>query len=143
MDSSMTGHSWSGGCLCGGVRYRVNGRLRDLIACYCRQCQRTSGNFVAATRAGHDAFEIVEDGTLAWYRSSPQADRGFCTRCGGNLFWRQVGAERTSIMAGTLDDATGLVVAQHIYVADKASFQVILGDAPAYPQDGPDLDQKA
>jgi hypothetical protein len=133
----------TGGCLCGGVRYRVSGRLRDVVACYCKQCQRTSGNFVAATRATHADLEIVEAGTLSWYRSSPQADRGFCMRCGGNLFWRQVGAQRTSIMAGTLDDTTGLAVAQHIFVADKACFHEILDDAPAFLQDGPDLGQGA
>jgi hypothetical protein len=133
----------TGGCLCGGVRYRVTGRLRDVVTCYCKQCQRTSGNFVAATRAANADLAITESGTLAWYRSSEEAERGFCTRCGGNLFWRGVGLQRTSIMAGTLDDTSGLDVAQHIYVADKAAFQHILDDAPAWPQDGPDIGQGA
>lgn len=135
----MTKAERTGGCLCGGVRYTVSGALRDVVACYCKQCQRTSGNVVAATRASDDGFAITRSDTLAWYRSSEEAERGFCTRCGGNLFWRRVGAARTSIMAGTLDDTAGLVVAQHIYVADKAGFQVVPADAPAYAQDGPDL----
>ncbi|MFO1150896.1 MAG: GFA family protein [Alsobacter sp.] len=135
--------SRTGGCLCGGVGYRVTGRLRDVVACYCKQCQRTSGNYVAASRAANADLEIAEAGTLAWYRSSEEAERGFCTRCGGNLFWRVVGGPRTSIMAGTLDDTTGLAVAQHIYVADRAGFQHVLDAAPAWPQDGPDIGQDA
>ena len=39
----------TGGCLCGGVRYAVTGPLRDIIACHCEQCRRSSGHFVAAT----------------------------------------------------------------------------------------------
>ena len=131
----------TGGCLCGGVRYTVSGRLRDVVACYCKQCQRTSGNVVAATRASDEDIVMDRAEALAWYRSSASAERGFCSRCGSNLFWRQDGAGRTSIWAGTLDDTTGLVVAQHIYVADKADFQQILDGAPAFPQDGPDLAQ--
>jgi hypothetical protein len=94
-----------GGCLCGGVRYEVHGPLRGVIACHCSQCRRTSGHFVAASEARTADLALLESATLRWYRSSVAAERGFCSRCGGNLFWRPTGAELgvTSIMAGTLD----------------------------------------
>ena len=38
-----------GGCLCGAVRYRVHGELRDVTYCHCKQCQRQSGLYFAAT----------------------------------------------------------------------------------------------
>jgi len=113
-----------GGCLCGGVRYEIHGPLRDVIACHCSQCRRTSGHFVAATQARTADLVLCEAATLRWYRSSSEAERGFCSRCGGNLFWRPAGAEPgvTSIMAGTLDTPTGLKIMQHIYVADKSDY---------------------
>lgn len=122
----------SGGCLCGGVRYTVRGPLRDVIACHCSQCRRTSGHFVAATGAESDRIAFEKDETLAWFASSTQAERGFCRRCGGNLFWRPRGGVRgwTSIMAGTLDPPTQLKLKQHIFVADKSDYYEITDGVP-------------
>lgn len=80
-----------GGCLCGGVRYRVGGALRDAIACHCTQCRRTSGHHAAMTSAASEDLTLISSRTLEWYRSSPAAERGFCRVCGSNLFWRPEG----------------------------------------------------
>lgn len=127
----------TGGCLCGGVRYAIDGTLRPVSACHCAQCRRWSGNFVAATQARSADLSLTAADTLAWYRSSEDAERGFCARCGGNLFWRRVGGTQISIMAGTLDPPTGLRTTQHIFVADKSDYYEIEDDAPqhaAWPQ---------
>jgi hypothetical protein len=124
-----------GGCLCGGVRYQVHGPLRGVIACHCSQCRKTSGHFVAATQAQAADLQLTEQATLRWYRSSPAAERGFCSRCGGNLFWRPQtpGAPLISIMAGTLDPPTGLQLVQHIFTADKSDYYEINDDVPKQP----------
>lgn len=125
-----------GSCLCGGVRYEVRGPLRDVIACHCSQCRKTSGHFVAASQALDADLVLLGSATLEWYRSSPEAERGFCSRCGGNLFWRPTGRAPgvTSIMAGTLDAPTGLRVIQHIFVADKSDYYEI--GPPPHPEAG-------
>ena len=105
----------TGGCLCGGVRYRLTGPLRPVIACHCVQCRKTSGHHAAMTSVPNDCFVIEAEETLVWYRSSETARRGFCKRCGGNLFWEPVGEDRVSITAGTLDGATGLAIERHIF----------------------------
>lgn len=115
----MTIQTFTGSCLCGGVRYRVKGPLRALIACHCAQCQKTSGNYVVATSAPDEAIELETSETLRWFQSSTEARRGFCARCGGNLFWKPAGEARTSILAGTLDQQTGLRIEKHIFVAAK------------------------
>ena len=101
------------------MRYEVRGPLRDVIACHCSQCRKTSGHFVAASQASSADIVLIESSTLKWYRSSPEAQRGFCTQCGGNLFWRPDGCDPpvTSIMAGTLDAPTGLKTIKHIFAA--------------------------
>jgi hypothetical protein len=126
----------TGGCLCGGVRYAVKGPLRDVVACHCSQCRRTSGHHVAATGARTADVALLESATLTWYASSERAERGFCNRCGGNLFWRPTGKGRewTSIMAGTLDAPTHLKTIQHIFVADKSDYYVIADGAPQVAQ---------
>ena len=50
----------TGGCACGGVRYEVHGKLRDVITCHCVQCRRTSGHFVAATACRRSTFKLVQ-----------------------------------------------------------------------------------
>jgi hypothetical protein len=127
-----------GGCLCGGVRYEIDGPLRDIVACHCSQCRKTSGHFMAATSAPRAALRLTASETLRWYRSSDTAERGFCARCGGNLFWRRLPphVETISIAAGTLDGpVTGLKIIEHIYVADKLDYYALDDGAPQRPAD--------
>lgn len=120
----------TGSCLCGGVAYEIEGEMREIVGCHCEQCRKTSGHHVAATRVDAAALTMVRDATLTWYRSSGAAERGFCARCGGNLFWRRIESGKISIMAGTLDDTSGLPLGRHIFVKDKADY-VILPDGEA------------
>ena len=129
----MSTNHHTGGCLCGGVRYEVDGPLRDVIACHCSQCRRTSGHFVAATRTASDRLKLLTEETLTWFRSSAGAERGFCRRCGGNLFWRPIGGTTTSIFAGTLDTPAHLRIARHIFVADKSDYYAITDGVAQFP----------
>lgn len=120
-----------GSCLCGGVTYALTGHIRNSVACHCRQCRKTSGHYVSATQVGPEQLEITNDQTLTWYQSSPEAQRGFCNRCGSSLFWRHTednGA--VSIMSGTLDGATGITTEKHIFVADKGDYYEIADNVP-------------
>ena len=112
----------TGGCLCGEVRYRIDGALRGVIACHCSQCRRTSGHYAAMTSAPSGNVTLTSSAALRWYRSSDTAERGFCGVCGGNLFWKQTGSGDIYITAGTLDKPTGLKIAEHIFVASKSDY---------------------
>ena len=126
----------AGGCLCGGVRYELHAPLRDAVACHCSQCRRSSGNFVTATVVPNDALVLTAEATLAWFRSSEGAERGFCARCGGNLFWRHVtpGADHVAVMAGSIDPPTGLRLVRHIFVASKSDYYDITDGAPQHAE---------
>lgn len=124
----------SGGCLCGGVKYRIRGALRGVIACHCTQCRKTSGHHVAMTSAPSANLSLVSSRTLSWYKSSDIAERGFCRVCGGNLFWRQFGQDTISIAAGTLDTPTSLTLTEHLFVADKSDYYQINDDLPQKAQ---------
>lgn len=126
----------TGGCLCGRVTYEVTGPMRPVIACHCVQCRKTSGHHVAATSAARADVDIV--GEVRWYRSSETAMRGFCPTCGSNLFWDGPG-ENLSIFAGTLDGATGLQIAGHIFCAHKGDYYNIPDDVPSAAEDDPNI----
>jgi hypothetical protein len=124
----------TGRCLCGGVQYAVTGPLRAIVACHCSQCRQTSGHYVAATSVRSSDLELTAASTLTWYRSSDSAERGFCRRCGGNLFWRPTDGRSTSIMAGTLDPPTGLAVDKHIFVSGKSDYYALNDGVPQHAE---------
>ena len=130
----MVNPTHTGGCLCGGVRYEIRGALRNVIACHCAQCRRTSGHFAAMTSAPSSDIKMTASRHLVWYKSSDSAERGFCGDCGSNLFWRQFGHETTSITAGTLDAPTHLIIEEHIFVADKSDYYEIEDGVPRKDQ---------
>lgn len=115
----------TGGCHCEGVRYRIVGDIREVVNCFCQQCQKTTGHHFAATRADLDQFELVKEDTLAWYEASSQARRGFCTVCGSSLFWQRHGTDTISITAGTIDHPTGLVTTSNIFIEDMSDYHTL------------------
>ena len=121
----------TGRCLCGAVRYEVNGPLRDVLICHCVECRRWHGHISASTAANRDDLVLTQDRGLRWFRS-PASDagarRGFCVECGSSLFWDAPGRETISIAAGTLDDATGLRPAAHWYVSQAADYYELPDD---------------
>lgn len=122
----------NGSCLCGAVTYEVTGPLRSVVACHCIQCRKSSGHHVAATQAPRDNVTI-HGIRLKWYRSSDNAERGFCSACGSNLFWRALDAPTISIMAGSIDGPTGLKLESQLYTEFAGDYY----DVP----DVPEIDQ--
>ena len=123
----------SGGCLCGGVRYEVDGKLRSIITCHCEQCRRSSGHFVAATACHRAHFKLVRQDSLAWYSAVPGYRRGFCKVCGSSLFFEEIGGQRVSIAAGSLDAPQGLTVAAQIFTAEAGDYYSLDPQVPASP----------
>jgi len=126
----------TGGCLCGEVRYRIEGPLGSIGACHCSQCRRSSGHFLAGVSVERENLAV--DGAVAWYESTPgKVRRGFCPVCGSNLFWDRIAASYLDVWAGTLDDTRGLALDGHIYVADKGDYYEIADGLPQYPAGRP------
>jgi hypothetical protein len=127
---------YSGGCLCGGVRYRIEGKCRDIICCHCENCRRTHGHVAAYTALDRSSLTLLGAETLQWYHdASPDTYRGFCNRCGASLFWEvRDGRRRISVAAGTLDDSGGLKTIGHVFVAEAAHYYEINDGLPQYAQ---------
>ena len=115
----------AGGCQCGAVRYRVEGRMRDVIACHCGQCLRWHGHSPGYSAARWSQVDLQGASNLKWVMSSPRARRGFCSTCGSSLFWEPTGKGTVSINAGTLDAPTGLKTVRQIYCADKGDYYAL------------------
>ena len=116
-----------GGCLCGGVRYRVTGPLRDITTCHCGECRRPHGGAAPYTACPDDQLELLVDVGLAWIESphsTTNAVRGFCANCGSSLFWKAPERDYTAIAAGSVDEPSGLHSIEHIWWDARADWEV-------------------
>ena len=94
----------TGGCQCGAVRYALNAPPDKPCICYCRMCQKQVGNvFGAFAGINIKDFELTR-GEISYFRSSDEADRGFCAKCGTPLAYRHIGRPRIAVTIGSLDD---------------------------------------
>ncbi|MEM7269806.1 MAG: GFA family protein [Pseudomonadota bacterium] len=125
---------WSGGCECGKVRFEAMEARPTITVCHCSQCRRTSGHLWASTYVAKAALTFLNDEGLTWYASSDFAQRGFCRFCGSSLFYRMNDEDGMGVAAGCLDDAEGLIIAKHIFAADKGGYYEIPGGAPVFEQ---------
>lgn len=121
-----------GSCLCGAVRFTVTGPVRDPGACHCGQCRKWSGHVWAAGIV--DEGEIAIEGPVRWFRSSAEAERGFCPECGSSLFWHAIGSGRMDFALGAVDGPTGLRIERHIFTEWKGDYYDIC--AQEHPQAG-------
>jgi hypothetical protein len=99
----MAEDKWSGGCQCGAVRYEFSFKPDNPCICHCRMCQKQFGNFFGAFAGSHrDNFRVTR-GTLAHFKSSDDAYRGFCRDCGTPLTYEAMSRPRVEVGIGSLD----------------------------------------
>ncbi len=99
----MTKDSWTGGCQCGAVRYAFSVKPDNACLCHCRMCQKQFGNFFGAFAGSHTSNFKVTRGTIAYFKSSDDANRGFCRDCGTPLTYNALSRRHVSVSIGSLD----------------------------------------
>ncbi|GLS24238.1 aldehyde-activating protein [Labrys miyagiensis] len=120
----------TGGCLCGSVRYTIRGVLHDVWACHCILCRRLHSHYCAYAACDSGDIEIAPSNKLRWYRSSPLARRGFCSKCGAQIFSVTTGRNHISIAASTINEPTGLKLVKHTNVSQKGDYYEITDGLP-------------
>ncbi len=116
MDAVKARAGLTGGCQCGAIRYVVKATPRGSSICHCRMCQKAGGApFMAFSGVRVGDFEVTR-GTIATYRSSDVAERGFCAHCGTPLTYRMLGRDRISFTIGSLDSPAEVAPTEQIGV---------------------------
>jgi len=121
-----------GSCLCGAVRFEVEGELKAPDACHCTQCRKTSGHYFVSTDLPRSAVTVWGEENVTWYRSSEKVRRGFCRTCGSTLFWYPIDKDWTAIALGAFEAPTGTRLKMHIFMADKGDYYEIADGAPQH-----------
>jgi len=122
-----------GSCLCGAVRFTVEGDLPGPDACHCVQCRKSSGHVFVSTDVKRTALVVEGAEHVRWYPSSPKVRRGFCGTCGASLFWDPIGRDFVGVAMGAFDGPTGTRLHVHVFVSEKGDYYDITDDVPQRP----------
>lgn len=116
----------TGRCLCGAVSFAAENVDPEIHACHCRTCQQWFGGPALGVSVGSIAFDGREH--VSTYDSSEWAERGFCSKCGSNLFYRLKAQDHYILFTGTFDSQDGLRLAGEIFIDAKPSGYEFAGD---------------
>ncbi len=124
-----------GSCLCGGVRYEVDGPFGRVVNCHCSMCRKATGA-AFRTRAAVPAAGFrwaTGEALVSRYESSPGETRTFCRVCGATLatFFGDH-TDEIWLALGTLDDDPGVRPSAHVFVDSKAPWFEIADALPRF-----------
>lgn len=97
----------TGGCQCGRIRYEATIENFDAYLCHCKMCQHWSGGVSIALKGVPRAAVTWTTREPDRYRSSPIANRGFCSACGTPLTFEFADDASTEmdLTVGSFDDS--------------------------------------
>jgi hypothetical protein len=126
---------FSGGCLCGAVRYQCTAEPFATLYCHCRDCQHAAGGpcstIVMVAKA---AVELTQGEVRSYTKQSDaggDVTRQFCVDCGSPIF-SVLGSnpDLLVIKAGSLDDASWLSPSMNIWTDSAQPWAHIAEDLP-------------
>lgn len=105
---------FTGGCLCGDVRFKASGRPYRVGLCHCLDCRKNHGAlFHACAVFPMDCVTI--DG-----ETSDFAGRFFCPRCGSSVFGRT--GDEIEVSLGALDAPNQLKPTYELWTIRRESW---------------------
>jgi len=130
--------TYSGGCLCGAVRYRITGETRTFLHCHCSRCRKATGT-------GHASNLIVKPASAEWLSGEdklstfkvPDAERFmtvFCSVCGSSLPRVAADMKVAVVPAGSLDQEPAETPAARIFWDSKTSWSCGNATLPTWPE---------
>jgi hypothetical protein len=127
----MTAGNLTGGCQCGAVRYEWTTRPAYSSVCYCRMCQKASGQPMMALTGGKKEHLVWTRGTPSVFKSSNFVERCFCNQCGTQLTYAFEGTGRISVAVNSLDDPEAMPPTKQYGTESEVSWLKGIHDLPA------------
>jgi hypothetical protein len=135
---------YEGGCLCGAVRFRVEGEPRFVAHCHCQSCRRQVGG-VISTFAGYPTKDVAWiKGRPAAYASSPGVARSFCVKCGTPLSYESDKRPGDiDLFLGAFDEPDALPATLHVWTSERVPWFHADEGLPRYPRTPRDSEPEA
>ncbi|WNO09936.1 GFA family protein [Teredinibacter sp. KSP-S5-2] len=115
----------NGSCLCGKVRFVVEGDFEHFFLCHCQRCRKDTGSAHAANLFSTSAMLTWlsgEDEVNTYQVPGSRHVKSFCSHCGSAVPNVQMEGRLTVVPAGSLDDDVSIRPDAHICVASKANW---------------------
>lgn len=127
----------TGSCLCGTVRWEMDGPYERMSHCHCSMCRKAhAAPFATYIAVARDRFKFTAgEDAITDYESSPGFHRPFCARC-GSVVPGEIHPGEMSVPAGCLDDNPGMKAERHIFTAAKAPWYRIADKLPQFADYG-------
>ncbi|MTW20794.1 GFA family protein [Allochromatium palmeri] len=128
----MTDHF--GSCLCGTVKFEVQGDFDSFYLCHCRHCQKDTGSAHAANLFSQSAkltWKSGADAVTSFTLPGTLHSKSFCKLCGSALPSTQIPGLLV-VPAGCLDTTVSILPTAHIFTSSKAAWDAELGEVPKF-----------
>ena len=131
-----------GQCLCGRVRYEVDGPFTSMTHCHCSMCHKHHGApFATYVSAPSTEFRWIsgQDSIARYTVEESGGVRSFCSHCGSvtPIFEESRGV--VLIPAGNLDGELGIKPQRHIFAGSKAPWYEIRDSLPQFEEFPPEF----
>lgn len=137
-DSGTDGTTITGGCMCGGVRWRLSERPLGAGCCHCRRCQRRTGTAFSLTAlAAPGSFSLTAgDELLSSWSAGDGWTKHFCGRCGSQVMTTNPeDPDGIGLRLGGFDEDPGVEVFFHQFTAYAPAWAPVADDGlPRYPE---------
>lgn len=117
--------SSKGSCLCGAVRFVIDGNFEGFFLCHCSRCRKDTGSAHAANlfaQAAKLTFLSGEDHVRVFDLPETRHGKAFCATCGSALPRLQGDGTSLLVPAGSLDTPVDIAPNAHILWADRANW---------------------
>ena len=122
----------TGKCMCGAVKFSAVAENTNVTICHCDMCRRWSAGPFMEVNCQSVTFNNEEN--IGRIRSSDWAERGFCTKCGSNLFYHIVESSNYQMAAGLFDDQSEFCMSLQVFTDFIPSFYEFSNDTKMMTQ---------
>ena len=131
----MNKKKYSGGCLCGKVRYEITGEIKNIIYCHCSRCRKAQGSaFATNGNVNSEEFKFISgESELTGYEATPGQTKYFCKHCGSPIISKsKANMDKVRVRLGTVESEISERPIGHIFVGSKANWEEIEVKIPQY-----------
>jgi hypothetical protein len=107
-------NTFTGGCLCGDVRFQATGQPYRVGLCHCLDCRKFHGALF------HASAIFPEDAVTVSGKTHDYQGRHFCPRCGSSVFNRS--GDEVEVNLGALDATDQLKPTYESWIVRRESW---------------------
>ncbi|MDH1560184.1 GFA family protein [Ectopseudomonas chengduensis] len=118
---------FTGGCLCGQVRFETSGQPYRVGVCHCMDCRKHHGALF------HTSAIFPKDAVKVEGETGQYAGRHFCPRCGSPVFARS--GDEVEVNVGSLDEPNQFTPTYELWTIRREAWLPPLPFDRQYPRD--------